>query len=196
MLNLIALGTGVWVHFLSLTPRFLPLTLIVETKYALYCIMHMSESKRGRRFKMKVSLDVSPEFKEPYAVIHTDRVTEEIQRILEVFGTTETPVTAFRNEEDIVILKPVEIFMVRVENGDTIIYGEKQQYRSKKRLYELSRQLGNRFMQISKSTIINLSCMDSIEASFGCSYLLKLKNGCSDYVTRTYLPAFKKYLGL
>ena len=145
---------------------------------------------------MKVNLDVSPEYKEPYAVIHTDKITEEVQRLLEVFGTAESPVTAFRNEEDIVILKPADIFMVRVENGETIIYGEKRQYRSKKRLYELSRQLGTQFMQISKSTIINLSVMDSIESGFGCSYLLKLKNGCSDYVTRTYLPAFKKYLGL
>ena len=51
-------------------------------------------------------------------------------------------------------------------------------------------------MQISKTTLVNLSCMDSIEAGFSGTLLLKLKNGCSDYVSRTYLPKFKKYLGL
>ena len=75
-------------------------------------------------------------------------------------------------------------------------YGEKQKYRSRKRLYEIGQQLGKQFMQISKSTLINLSYMDSIEPGFSGTLLLKLKNGCKDYVSRTYLPEFKKYLGL
>ena len=126
---------------------------------------------------MKVSVDISAEYKEPYAVIYTDKVTDEIQRMLDIFSTKE-------------------IYMVRVEDGDTIIYGEKQKYRSRKRLYEIGQQLGKQFMQISKSTLINLSYMDSIEPGFSGTLLLKLKNGCKDYVSRTYLPEFKKYLGL
>ena len=54
---------------------------------------------------MKVSVDISPEYKEPYAVIHTARVTDEIQRIIDVLGTSETPITALQNEEDIVVLQ-------------------------------------------------------------------------------------------
>ena len=145
---------------------------------------------------MKVRVDISDEYKEPYAVIHTDKVTDEIQRMIDLFSTNESPVTALQNEEDLVILQPEEIYMVRVENGDTIIYGEKQKYRSRKRLYEVGQQLGKRFMQISKSTLVNLSYMDSIEPGFSGTLLLKLKNGSRDYVSRTYLPAFKKYLGL
>ena len=145
---------------------------------------------------MKVSVDISPEYKEPYAVIHTDKVTEEIQRMIDIFSVSEAPIRALQNEEDIVVLQSKEIYMVRVENGDTVIYGEKNKYRSKKRLYELGAQLGSQFMQISKTTLVNLSFMDSIEAGFSGTLLLKLKNGCSDYVSRTYLPKFKKYLGL
>ena len=69
---------------------------------------------------MKVSIDISTEYKDPFAVIHTDKVTDEVQRAVDLLGANETPVTAFRNEEDIVVLKPEEIYMVRVENGDTI----------------------------------------------------------------------------
>jgi DNA-binding LytR/AlgR family response regulator len=145
---------------------------------------------------MKVSVDISPEYKEPYAEIHTDKVTEEIQRMIDIFSVSEAPITALQNEEDIVVLQSKEIYMVRVEDGDTVIYGEKNKYRSKKRLYELGAQLGSQFMQISKTTLVNLSFMDSIEAGFSGTLLLKLKNGCSDYVSRTYLPKFKKYLGL
>ena len=145
---------------------------------------------------MKVNIDISAEYKEPYAVIHTDKVTDEIQRMIDVFSNSETPVTALQNEEDIVVLQPKEIYMVRVEDGDTVIYGARQKYRSRKRLYELAQQLGKQFMQISKTTLINLSYMDSIEPGFSGTLLLKLKNGDKDYVSRKYLPEFKKYLGL
>ena len=145
---------------------------------------------------MKVTVDISHEYKEPYAVIHTDKITEDIQRIIDNFQVNEAPITALQNEEDMIVLQPNEIYMVRVESGDTMIYGAKNKYRSRKRLYELSAQLGSQFMQISKSTLINLSYMDSIEPGFSGTLLLKLKNGSSDYVSRTYLPAFKKYLGL
>ena len=145
---------------------------------------------------MKVNIDISAEYKEPFAVIHTDKVTGEIQRMIDIFSNSETPITALQNEEDIVVLQPKDIYMVRVETGDTVIYGAKQKYRSRKRLYELADQLGKQFMQISKTTLINLSYMDSIEPAFSGTLLLKLKNGNKDYVSRKYLPEFKKYLGL
>lgn len=145
---------------------------------------------------MKISVDISDEHKEPYAVIYTDKMTDEIQQILDAFSTNKAPITALQNEEDIIILQPKEIYMVRVEGGDTIIYGEKKKYRSRKRLYELGQQLGTQFMQISKSAWINLSHMDSLEPGFSGTLCLKMKNGCREYVSRTYLQAFKKYLGI
>lgn len=145
---------------------------------------------------MKVKVDISPEYKEAYAVICTDKMTDEIQRMVDLFSSTEQPITALANEEDIVVLKSDEIYMVRVEDKDTIIYTDRNRYRSRKRLYEVGQQLGTKFMQISKTTLINLSYMDSIEPGFSGTILLKLRNGCKDYVSRKYLPEFKKYLGI
>ena len=144
---------------------------------------------------MKVNVIISSEVHETYAEIHTDKMTEDIGRIVDMLSTEAAPVTA-RAGEELVVLKPEDIYMVRVENGDTVIYGEKRSFFSSKRLYELADQLGNKFMQISKSTLINLSYMDSIEPGFSGTLLLKLKNGSKDYVSRKYLPEFKKYLGL
>ena len=145
---------------------------------------------------MKVSVEISEAYREPCAVIYTDKMTDEIQRLLDAFGSKNPPITAWRNQEGMVVLQPEDIFMVRVENGDTVIYGEKHAYRSPKRLYELAAQLGKRFMQISKSTLVNLSQLDSVEPGFSGTVLLKLKNGSQDYVSRKFLPEFKKYLGL
>ena len=103
---------------------------------------------------MKVSVELSVEYKDPYVVIYADEVTDEIQRVLELLrDQKEAFITALEKEENIVILQPKEIYMVRVEAGETIIFGEKQKFRSRKRLYELEQQLGRQFMQISKSTI-------------------------------------------
>lgn len=145
---------------------------------------------------MKVSVVLSSEHKEPHAVVYAAEMTEEIQRMIDILSTNEAPITALQNEDNIVILQPEEIYMVKIEGGNTMIFGETQKYRSRKRLYELEQQLGKQFMQISKSTLINLAYMDSIESGFNGTLLLKLKNGCKDYVSRTYLPKFKKYLGL
>ena len=36
---------------------------------------------------MKVNVELSSENKNPYAIIYTDKVTDEIQRIIEIFST-------------------------------------------------------------------------------------------------------------
>ena len=108
----------------------------------------------------------------------------------------KAPLQLFKTKMILSFLQPKEIYMVRVENKDTIIYGKEHRYRSRKRLCEMQQQLGAGFMQISKSTLVNLSYMNNVEAGFSGTLLLKLKNGCKDYVSRKYLPEFKKYLGL
>lgn len=144
---------------------------------------------------MKVTVELSPDCREPYAVIHAAQITDEIQQLVEMFRSRDAPITAISGEKT-VILSPGDIYMVRVENKETLIYGSKDRYCSRKRLYELKEQLGSSFMQISKRAFVNLAYLESVEAGFGGTLLLKLKNGCKEYVSRTYLPQFKKYLGL
>ena len=69
---------------------------------------------------MKVSIELSPEYSEPYAIIYADKITDSIQRTLDIFGSNESPITALQNENDIIILQPKEIYMVRVENKDLL----------------------------------------------------------------------------
>ena len=144
---------------------------------------------------MKVELKISNEVKEPYAVIYSDSLTDEISRAVMFLENTGKLITAEENGR-ILILQPEEIFMVRIENERTIIYCQKDKYFSSKRLYQLEEQLGKGFMKISKSTIINLSHIKCVEPSFKGMMSLVMKNGCKDYISRKYLPNFKKYLGI
>ena len=144
---------------------------------------------------MKVKIEISEEYDPAYAVIYTKAVTEEIQKVSDLLQQDNGPVTAY-SEDRLVVLQPEEIYMVRVEDETTVIYSKENKYKSRKRLKEIYAQVGDGFMQISKSTLINLSYMDSIEPGFSGTLLLKLKNGCKDYVSRFYLKALKQYLGL
>lgn len=144
---------------------------------------------------MKVSIELSQEYTPPHAVIYTDGVTEEIQRAVDLLNASDSPLIG-RQGDRLVVIRPEEIYMIRVENGTTVIYTEKEAYESGRRLYELLGRLGNRFMQISRQVIINLAYVRSVEAGFGGTLVLKLKNGMKDYVSRTYLSSFKSYLGL
>ncbi|HHW94856.1 MAG TPA: LytTR family transcriptional regulator [Mogibacterium sp.] len=144
---------------------------------------------------MKVNVEVSEEYFPPYAVIFTDAVTDEIQKIIDILATDNSPIIA-QQEDRMVVIKPEEVYMVRVEGGNTVIYTEKSKYYSRKRLYELIEQLGAGFMRISKQTVINLSCIQSVEAGFSGTLILRLNNNISDYVSRKFLPELKKYLGI
>ncbi|MGN0708970.1 MAG: LytTR family DNA-binding domain-containing protein [Anaerovoracaceae bacterium] len=146
---------------------------------------------------MKVNIEISEEYVPPYAVIYTDELTDEIRGVMDIIsrGGPGTPVLG-QKDERIIPLRPEDIFMIRSEGGDPVIYTQSEKYFSNKRLYELLELAGHGFMQISKQCVISLDHVQSVEAGFSGSLLVKLDNGLSDYVSRRYLPAFRKYLGL
>lgn len=144
---------------------------------------------------MKVEIRLSEDITEPYARIYAGAITEEIHRAAKLLETEESIITA-KEEERLAVLRPGEIYMLRAENKEVVIYCETKKYTTGRKLYELEAMLGRDFMRISKSTIVNLKKIDSVEPAFNAMMYLILKNGCRDYITRTYLPEFKKYLGI
>lgn len=144
---------------------------------------------------MKVELKISSEVSEPYAVIYSNSLTDEVASAVAYLENTGKFITGEDNGK-ISILQPDEVYMVRVECERTVIYSRDKKYYSPKRLYQLENQLGKNFMKISKSTIINLSHIKCVEPTFKGMMSLVMKNGCKDYISRKYLPDFKKYLGI
>mgnify|MGYP002458033980 FL=1 len=144
---------------------------------------------------MNAQIKIISGLEEPYVEIYTSDITDDIQNLLSLIKASSNIVTAQQDERTIV-LKERDIYMIRIENEKTIIYCKEKKYYSKKRLYELENILKHSFMKISKTTLVNLQYIDGVEASFGGTMLLILKNGCKDYVSRKYLPGFKEYLGL
>ena len=143
---------------------------------------------------MKVHINLSKEYTEPQITILAAEANDDIQNLLSYIQNMEKIIAA--NEGDsIIILKPEEIYMICSMGRGVKIYSENKEYTSSKCLYEFENILGNHFVRISKTTLINLSQLKKIEPSFN-GMLVVLKNGKSDYISRKYLPLFKKRLGL
>ncbi|HNY20476.1 MAG TPA: hypothetical protein PKJ76_10605, partial [Flexilinea sp.] len=64
---------------------------------------------------MKVEIKILEDIIEPYAIIYTSALTDEIQKAATLISMQENTVPVML-EEKIFMLKPDEIFMVRVEN--------------------------------------------------------------------------------
>lgn len=145
---------------------------------------------------MKVEIKVLPEAKEPYAVIYASEITPEIRRAVALLEKEIPDVIPVKENDSIIVLRPDEIYMVRVENEKTVVYTKTKRYDGGKRLYEFEEILGKGFIRISRGTLVNLHYLERVEPAFGDMMLLVMKNSCKDYISRKYLPAFKKYLGL
>ena len=54
---------------------------------------------------MKVEIQISPDIEEPYAVIYSNQMTEEVQRVYDKIQSCSNVITAIDNEQ-IIILQP------------------------------------------------------------------------------------------
>ena len=147
---------------------------------------------------MRVKLNISENNKETYAEIFSSSITPEVEKavkFIEKLGENKDIIALISGEKTI-LTKTSDIFMVRVENSSTIVYTEKEKYVCKKRLYEILENLQSDFMRISKTTIINLKKAKCVEPYFSGTFYITLTNGLTDYISRKYMPEFKKYLGI
>ena len=150
---------------------------------------------------MKVQLFVSKDYEEPYAEIYTDALTDNIQKAMhlleeEVDDDVENTILAVKNGQDIIPLDFEDIFMVRVEEKQTKVYNDKNEFVIKKPLYKIEDSLDSNFVRISKSTIVNLRKIERVAPSFSGMMFIELKNGLKDNISRKYLSDFKQALDL
>ena len=150
---------------------------------------------------MKIKVEIIEDIDEPCFVIKTPSLNDQVKKIVEYVKTVDSKTSDFvigydSQKEKTIILKPEDITKVSVDDRKTYIYVKNERYLSKKRLYELEDILGDAFFRISKNTLVNIDSMDNIEASFGGVFLLTLKNGFKEYVSKKYISELKRFLGI
>lgn len=148
---------------------------------------------------MKVECIINTDYKEPYAVLHINKMTPtiaEVISILEKEGADSSTLIATK-ERKTYFMKPEDITLVRTEGREIVCYDKlKNRYILDKPLYELENMLDIHFVRISKSAIINIRQINHVEAGFNGTMELVMKNGITDYISRNFRKSFKERLGL
>ena len=145
---------------------------------------------------MKVNIQVDPAITDEYVEFHVRKITDDVSRFAEIIEKSDSILTGTDHYDRIVIINPDEIIALHAEKKWCRIFTDTADFSCRKRLYELEDLLGPDFMRISKSNIVNIRKIKSVEAVFNGMMLLHMKNGSKEYVSRTYLPDLKSFLGI
>ena len=148
---------------------------------------------------MKVECKISTDYKEPYAVLHLNKMTQTMAEIISMLEKEETDSWTLigTKARKTYFLKPEDISLARTEGREIVCYDKlKNRYILDKPLYELERILDIHFVRVSKSTIVNIRQINHVEASLNGTMELVMKNGITDYISRSFRKIFKERLGL
>lgn len=147
---------------------------------------------------MKVELKIEPNCKEPSAAIKVAKLTSSLQTAIMILEKEcEEIIFTAQSKGKIYLIDPLKIEIIRTEGRELVLYDlKKERYILNKPLYELQAQLGNDFVRISKSAIINIKRINHVEASFNGTMEIVMKNGIEEVITRSYRKLFKARLGV
>ena len=115
---------------------------------------------------------------------------------LHKFGKKRYDLLPIKVEDCIVTIKRTEIIKVEIQATDITFYTTENIIKTTGRLYQVLEKLGDSFIQVSKHGIININFLESIEVGFSGNMIALLKNNLKADVSRLYLPALKRELGL
>lgn len=95
------------------------------------------------------------------------------------------------------LIEPSEVFYFEYVDQKVFAYCKAKVYEIKNKLYEIEEMLPNKdFIRISKTSILNLNKISSLAPTLGGRFEASLKNGEKIIISRQYVNALKKALGL
>lgn len=94
-------------------------------------------------------------------------------------------------------IEPQHIYYFESVDNKVFIYCKQTVYESKLRLYEIEEEyVDSNFFRASKSIILNIAKIKSISPAYSGRFEALLFNGETVVISRQYVPALKKKLGL
>lgn len=142
---------------------------------------------------MKIMLEPAS-LSEVEVIIRGDVSGPEVAEILRRLGNKSSGRLLVYREDEQFLLDAAQILYLETADNRVKVHTATETYESRQKLYELMEQLETRaFVQISKSTIVNLDFVKSIQPEFSGNYLIKLKNRKETLtLSRKYFREFKE----
>ena len=145
---------------------------------------------------MKIIIETPLPGEEDAVIIRCGHLDDRVLELIRALKNEKSKLTAY-SDDGITMLDMKDVYYFESVDNKVFAYCEKQIYEIRRKLYELESDLnGTDFLRISKSTIVDLSKIAHLSAAFNGRLEAKLKNGEKIIISRQYVPALKKKLGL
>jgi len=145
---------------------------------------------------MKIRIEeISKEMKEEI-LIRCHEVDDEIYEIVNKLKTENLIVLGYQNDK-VHRIKLSDIYYFEAVDGKVFLYCKENVFEVKQKLYELEELLQRKnCFRASKSTILNIAKISSINPSISGRFEAILDNGERAVVSRQYVPVLKNMLGI
>lgn len=141
---------------------------------------------------MKITLEAA-QLPETEVIIRGDIGGKEVTALLQLLQRKASGKLLLYKEEEQFIVPAGEIAFLETSGSKLLAYTQSEVYEAKLKLYEVKELLSAQsFIQISKSTIVNIDHVRSIQAEFSGNYRIKLKSRKESLtISRKYFKDFK-----
>lgn len=148
-------------------------------------------SKRGVIW-VKVEISIEPGRTEPKIVIHAAELTDELARLADQLSGAREPVPV-QTDRGLRLLSPEEILRIYAQRKRVYAQTAEGVFPLKYRLYEMEQRLGESFLRISASELVNERMILGMDFSLTGTIRLTLRGGVTTYVSRRQVAKIKKH---
>lgn len=120
----------------------------------------------------------------------------EIMNQLEPLNKNESSMV-IKQDDSYIIVKKTDIIFVEVYQKELTVYTTEDEHTTSGTLASLYEDLPKQtFVQVSKSSLINIHRIKKVEPSFSGNLLAHLSNGMKVSISRRYVTLLKEALGI
>lgn len=146
---------------------------------------------------MQIEVKIDSDYKIPKVVVFTDKMSDEIDSVLKKLSEDTPRVISGFFDDSLEILEQESIVKIYCAAGKVYAAANGKDYVLRLRLYELEKRLDpNSFVRISNSEIVNLKKAVSFDLSLAGTIRVSLSDGSVSFVSRRYVAAIKRVLGI
>ena len=120
-----------------------------------------------------------------------DALVEQIEEFVSNYGVN---INGFKDGE-IAPLTADGIYRIFVESNKVFASTDSGVYQLKNRLYQLEEMLGEQFIKVNQSSLVNKKQIKKFSSSWG-SLIVELKNGETDYISRRQQKYVMERMGI
>ncbi len=143
--------------------------------------------------------------------INKNRLLKAVDKLIKLNGTNHVETTiesalstkqekkstiTVKEDDRIIVINTKDVLYIGTEDRQAYIQTLDKKYLTDELLYKIMDKLGDRFIQVHRGYIVNIKQIAVLEPWFNRTYLIILKDGSKISVSRSYVKAIKKALGL